>query len=533
VQQKWVLWALTGLVLAAACARGQGLGLRSLSLDEAIAWRLSQYSWEELLARAATDVHPPLYFLLLKLWTLLGGDSVESMRLLSGLCGTGVVGVVYLLARDAFRIATGSACGATGVRAEICGLLAAALLAASVYHIEYSRQVRMYAPGGLLAAVAGLCLLRVLNSREHMGWYWAGFVTSAAALAYMHNFGLVSVVGLAAFGVALGVRRRQGIPWLWFSRGVWMWSGFALVAAAYAPWLPMLRQHAARVVADYWTGELEWVHITGAIEQMLSGLVEPMAPVAGPTAAALLGGMLCAAAWRAGRVGTGLALLCVAPVIAGVCFAWVSGRNVLIGRCFNFVFPYVVVCTSLVVSLIPGPRIRGTAAVLLAGNYVWQTALWWHRMQSNETPGLQAAARVVLRHALPTDTLAAVEPGDYLALAYYTRNWAGRLYLVDATPTGTPHVDGLFAVPGQDQISIGALWGADLSRLWLVHNKYAAPPYRSRPPDVQLSRSWQFAEAAPYRGDVYLYLLERQRPAALTAAQPAPGTTHRDPMRFN
>ena len=65
---------------------------QSLWLDEAISWRFaSAESFSALLAEVRTDVHPPLYFALLRGWIGFFGDSEWALRSLSALLGTSAI----------------------------------------------------------------------------------------------------------------------------------------------------------------------------------------------------------------------------------------------------------------------------------------------------------------------------------------------------------------------------------------------------------------------------------------------------------
>src|SRR5438874_2453036 len=63
------------------------LGTTVLAVQEAFSWRLTSYPSAEVVQRTAADVHPPLYYLLLKAWVLLCGDSPGALRSFSVVFG--------------------------------------------------------------------------------------------------------------------------------------------------------------------------------------------------------------------------------------------------------------------------------------------------------------------------------------------------------------------------------------------------------------------------------------------------------------
>src|SRR4051812_35613993 len=78
--RRLIAFTLLGLVAAWHLLT---LDRQCLWFDEAFSWRLTRFSWLEMIDRAKQDVHPPLYYILLKAWIAVFGDSVFAMRLLS------------------------------------------------------------------------------------------------------------------------------------------------------------------------------------------------------------------------------------------------------------------------------------------------------------------------------------------------------------------------------------------------------------------------------------------------------------------
>ena len=119
------LAGLGAVVLVGFLPRAWRLGRPGLTSDEAFSWRLTRYGLGEMLRRAAEDVHPPLYYVLLKPWLAMWGDAPEALRGLSLVLGLLVVPLAFVLVREAARLDEPEL--ARRVRA---GALLAALLAA-------------------------------------------------------------------------------------------------------------------------------------------------------------------------------------------------------------------------------------------------------------------------------------------------------------------------------------------------------------------------------------------------------------------
>lgn len=177
--------------------------------------------------------YPPFYYLLLKAWLLLAGDSVAAARLLSALLGTASLPVLYLLGRELF-----------GKRVA---LIAIALFALSFFHIYYSQESRMYSLLVLETLMAMLLFVSLLGRDSFPRL--AGFTMAVAAGLYTHGMFVFVWLTLVAL---LGVFRLAGRRLRW---GLLL--SLLIAAALYAPW-------AARSLAGqyYSGGPVADVHFT-------------------------------------------------------------------------------------------------------------------------------------------------------------------------------------------------------------------------------------------------------------------------------
>jgi hypothetical protein len=119
-----------GLILVALAVRVPRLGATNLWLDEANSWLLAKYSLPGLLANIRASPGSPLYFVLLKLWVGLFGESERALRSLSLIVSLALVPVTYALgARTVSRRA---------------GFIGALLLACAPMQIYYAQEARVY-----------------------------------------------------------------------------------------------------------------------------------------------------------------------------------------------------------------------------------------------------------------------------------------------------------------------------------------------------------------------------------------------------
>ena len=78
---------MVALLLLAAALRFHRLGAQSFWNDEGNSARLSERSLQLIVEGTASDVHPPLYYLLLRGWRELAGESEFGLRSLSAFAG--------------------------------------------------------------------------------------------------------------------------------------------------------------------------------------------------------------------------------------------------------------------------------------------------------------------------------------------------------------------------------------------------------------------------------------------------------------
>jgi mannosyltransferase len=136
------------ILLVAALLRFHNLGEQSYWNDEGNTLRLVERALPDLIAAAGRDIHPPGYYLLLKAWHSLAGDTEFALRAFSALCGLLTVACVYQLGKLLF------AAGA--------GAVAAFLVAINSFSVYYGQEARMYALLALVAVAALLALSRWL-----------------------------------------------------------------------------------------------------------------------------------------------------------------------------------------------------------------------------------------------------------------------------------------------------------------------------------------------------------------------------------
>ena len=208
----------------------------SVELDEAYSINLVRGSIGEIVKGAAADVHPPLYYLILKLSALFGGESLVKYRFVTALAA-------YL---NLFLL------GATIIRKyKGCRVAVLYILWFGVSYCTFERSVvvRMYSWAAFFVTAAALFAYGYYKKGKLRDYILAIAMTIAAM--YTHYYAVMAVffvwVLLLVFFVIY--KRRQ--------TGRVIFGGL-IVAAAYLPWLRALISQSSRVADDYWISGFDW-----------------------------------------------------------------------------------------------------------------------------------------------------------------------------------------------------------------------------------------------------------------------------------
>ena len=149
-----LLFSLLALILAlAAGIRFYALGSQSLWSDEGNSAALAARSLSQIAQDARGDIHPPLYYWLLSIWTRYFGNSEMALRSLSAIFGVLLVWVIAELGRRLFS--------------PITGLAAGFIAALAPFQVYYSQEARMYILLALEAALAMLLFWHYLKAQEN------------------------------------------------------------------------------------------------------------------------------------------------------------------------------------------------------------------------------------------------------------------------------------------------------------------------------------------------------------------------------
>lgn len=208
----------------------------SVVLDEAYSIHLVRGSVSDIIRGAASDVHPPLYYLILKLAAFFGGESLFKYRIVTAL-GT----YLNLLLVGATLVRRQWGCRVSVLYILWFGLTYGTL--------EKSTFVRMYSWGAFFVTAASVYLFLYYKNGRRRDILLGSVMTLAAM--YTHYYAVMAVFFAWFFlltAVFLKERRKTGYVIL----------GGVVVTAGYLPWLGKLLNQSRRVAEGYWMAGFDW-----------------------------------------------------------------------------------------------------------------------------------------------------------------------------------------------------------------------------------------------------------------------------------
>lgn len=350
---RTILTALLFTILGLA-VRLYGLTDASLWYDELYSLVLASSPVQGLLAATAADVHPPLYYLLLKAWTMVFGSSELALRLPSAIIGAATIYLLFIAGRQLIDDRT--------------GLIAAGLLTISPLHIYWSQQARGYTLFTLLVVVLTILLLDLLEGKHDRA---IPYIVIGTALVYLHHFawlfiGTHALVAAAAWwqGRASGRTARRII------------GAIGGITALWLPWSIAFLRQASDVAGSYWVPGFRLGELERTVLMQLGNL--PPAYLAVPLLVLGLAGLVAAVRTsQAGQEDRALTLLTwlIVPPLA-ILVVSVTVVPLFYHRFFQAVLPATLLVVAYGARTLLGPRLRYLPALGLAALTLISLGTW-------------------------------------------------------------------------------------------------------------------------------------------------------------
>lgn len=215
---------LAAFVLLNLVLKCSWLGVDPLYNDEPFTVYWSQRPWHELWAMLSTENNPPLYFALIKAWSMAVPFEAAWLRLPAAIFSALTVIPLFLLA--------------LGAKDRLAAVVTCLLFTFSGYHYAFAHEVRAYALFTLLA-VTSVWLLTRGAQRTRSGTL-IGLAVVNVLMVYTHFFGWLMVGLQLLLVIALREWRHQWRPYV---------GMLIATVVAYLPYAAVFYQRLGQSVA--------------------------------------------------------------------------------------------------------------------------------------------------------------------------------------------------------------------------------------------------------------------------------------------
>jgi uncharacterized membrane protein len=195
---------------------------------------------------------PPLYFVMVRLWTQWFGSSVAVTRSLSALISLLMFPCIYWLCLELFD-------------SPLVGSLAVMLVAVSPFHVLYAQEARMYSLWSVQILLSSAVFLRAIRLNTKLSW---GIYSTTILLGlYTHLLSGLVTIGQ---GIYLVIIEKSRV-----TKKIFFWSISCLVAFLFfIPWILVIIKYSSQAQnAISW---LETASLKGALISLLNNILNAL-----------------------------------------------------------------------------------------------------------------------------------------------------------------------------------------------------------------------------------------------------------------
>ena len=455
----------------------------SLWHDEAFSALLIKYDFGEMIYRIGLDVHPPFYYIVLRGWDSLFGNSLFSLRAFSVFFSILMVLAAYLLVKEAFRN-------------RKLALFSSLLLAFSSFQIQYAMEARMYVLGTFLIILSSYFILKALKTKN---WsWWLLYALAVSAGIYTHYYVFFSVLAQGIFLLCWVFKESRFSLAAWLkNKTLWLASGaYGLVALFYLPWLNIFLRQLGQVQESYWIPPMGPLSVPNTFFKMTTGgQIDQYRFWYISIALMIL--ILIAAVYALRKIKPSakwlIFLSLVIPFIAAIGLSLKT--SIYLDRYFIFVLPFYLILMGGAVFLIKNKQIRNTLIGLAVLGSMATFPMHWSNLNADKKPGMAAAAAYLNQEVKPDNRIYIGSSFVYFTFKYYNKTEVcPRLY----APNPLSHFSGTALLSPQDTIKDFSQEVVKNDVVWLI-NTTGFGNYQPFPPD-----NWVKKEEKGFQ-DVYDY----------------------------
>ncbi len=490
-----------------------------------------RYPWQEMFVRLGLDVHPPAYYVGLRLWHYIFGDTLLSLRGFSILFGTGTIWAGWMFCKEAFKN-------------EKAAIWAALLIAVNPFQLQYVTEARMYTFGAFFALLAGYFLAKGLNSQKELHeaqgqnmpdspdvlkhrkasrWAYFGFTLSLIVIIYTHYYLFFTAAALGVYGLVYLYFHHDADKSARYTKYIPLILSYIVAGLAFLPWLKTFLFQYRQVQAGYWISQMDRWSIPSTFWDMLIGFQRDMG-VANTYRWLIILTLfsiffLVYFLKKTQSFHKWLVVMAIAAPFGGaLLFALLaklkgSSSSVYLDRYFLFASLYYSIALAVWLKEIKVKWLSIGLLVFYVFFNLYAVRVYWHNLNVESKPGMAAAAKFLAANVEPKQHVFVGTTFEFFNYNYYWKTGF-------ATPvrplvfTGgrdkanqMSHVDGVAMLTDADLLPDFAKAVTTGDTVWLIWT-YA---FGSNKP--QLPLNWvqidqkEYSDVRPYAGTV-IYVTE-------------------------
>lgn len=213
--------------------------------DESYSAYLIRGNFFDIWSMTSIDVHPPLFYFLLKLWSFIAGTSLVALRSMSVFFGVVSIILLFRLLHRHFNLTT--------------AIIGSFFFTLSPMFIRYGQEMRMYTIVIALVIAATdvmLCALDAKNPKKSRR-LWFLYAILIALGMWTHYFtALAWIAQLVYILYRQDIFTKGGLKKFWQdkTRRNLMLQTYGLAIVCYIPWIPFFLKQSASVQGGFWIG---------------------------------------------------------------------------------------------------------------------------------------------------------------------------------------------------------------------------------------------------------------------------------------
>lgn len=410
----------------------------SLWHDESFSALLIKYDFGEMIARIKMDVHPPLYYILLREWSAFLGNSLFSIRLFSVFFSVLAIISLYFLVKELFEN-------------ETLAVFSSVLFALSYFQIQYAMEARMYSLGTFLIIISSYFFSKALKTKK---WnWWLLYAASISLAVYTHYFTILWILAQGIFFLYI-VFKEEGLNiGKWFKNKNFQlgMAAYILAALSFTPWLGTFIKQSAQVQQSYWIPPISIWSIPNTFAKMTGGDVVDSANASYILIILVLIILFAVFLFskKEQRKEKYFVLLSLfIPFLLTVILS--VKRPLYVDRYFIFGFPFYLILLGETILLINNTKLKKLLMVLVLLGISITFPFRWYRVDAKNKPGMAAAAAYLNNQYKPGDKIFSGSSFVYFTFKYYNKTATNPLLFA---PGYIPHYSGTALLSPSDIIT--------------------------------------------------------------------------------